>query len=489
MGGRPVRGGEPGVDVLDPATGAVVARAPLAVASEVDAAVDAAAAVQRGWGETSLARRAVVLFAFRELVNTNREELAATISREHGKVLGDARGEVARGLDAIEFACGIPHLLRGGATAQASTGIDLRDVRQPLGVVAGITPFNFPLMVPMWMHPLAIAAGNAFILKPSEQDPSVSMRVAELWRQAGLPDGLFNVLHGDADAAAALVDHRGVAAVSFVGSTPVARRVHEVGRITGKRVQALGGAKNHLVVLPDADLEQAADAAASAAYGSAGQRCMAVSVVVAVGEAATPLVAEIAARARAIRVGPWTDPEAEMGPVVSAAARDRIVRAIEGAVVAGADLVVDGRMSAAPADGGGFWVGPTLFDRVEPEQAIYAEEIFGPVLVVVRVAGFDAALELIRANPYGNGASIFTADGGAAREFESAVPAGAIGVNVPIPIPVSYHSFGGWKDSMFGEQGVYGDAGVSFYTRLKVITSRWPDSARRGVDLGFPASE
>jgi malonate-semialdehyde dehydrogenase (acetylating)/methylmalonate-semialdehyde dehydrogenase len=484
--------GSPGgqrLDVTNPATGEVVARLGVATIAEVDTAVRAATTAQVQWAHTSLARRTRVLFAFRELVAAHRDELAALISLEHGKVLADAAGEVARALDAVEFACGIPHLLRGGATSQASTGVDLRELRQPVGVVAGITPFNFPVMVPAWMHPLAIASGNAFVLKPSERVPSASLRIAELWDEAGLPPGVFTVLNGDRVVAEALVSHPDVAAVSFVGSTPVAREIHATARAAGKRVQALGGAKNHMVVLPDADLDQAADAAVSAGYGSAGQRCMAISVVVAVGPIADALVEKIAERAKTIRVGPFTDTTAELGPVISAAARDRIEQLVAQGAEQGATLALDGRRPDVAEHQDGFWVGPTLFDHVKPTHNVYREEVFGPVLSVVRVDRYDEALDLVRANPYGNGASIFTSDGGAARDFEIEVTAGAVGVNVPIPIPVSYHSFGGWKDSSFAEHGVYGDQGVAFYTRLKVVTTRWPDPSRGGVDLGFPATD
>jgi len=480
--------GDREIAVTDPATGSPIASLRVATPAEVDRAVAAARAAAGPWGATSLARRTSVLFAFRQLLDANREQLAAAISREHGKVLADALGEVARGIDVVEFACGIPQLLKGEATSQASTGIDLRQLRQPLGVVAGITPFNFPAMVPLWMHPVAIAAGNAFVLKPSERVPSASLLVADLWAQAGLPAGVFNVVNGDRSTVEALLDHPGVDAVSFVGSTPVARAVHDRARLAGKRVQALGGAKNHMVVLPDADLDQAADAAVSAGYGSSGQRCMAISVVVAVGAIGDELVEKIVTRARAVRVGPASDPAAEMGPVITAAARDRIAELIGQGAQDGAELVLDGRDPDVPGHPDGHWVGPTLFDRVRPEHAIYREEVFGPVLTVVRVATLDDALALLDANPYGNGSAIFTRDGGAARRFELEVRTGTVGVNVPIPIPVAAHSFGGWKDSAFTESGVYGPQGIAFYTRSKVVTTRWPRPADGGVELGFPST-
>jgi len=476
-------------EVTESATGAVTARVPFADAATVDRAVQAASAAARDWGRAPIGRRANVLFAFRELVHAHRDELAELITREHGKVLSDAAGEVQRGLEVVEFACGIGDLLKGEMTPGVSRGVDSYSLRQPLGVVAGITPFNFPVMVPMWMHPVAIACGNAFILKPSEQDPSPSLRVAELWAQAGLPDGVFNVVHGDREAVDAILAHPGIAAVSFVGSTPIARHVYETATAHGKRVQALGGAKNHAVVLPDADLDLAADGLVSAGYGSAGQRCMAVSVAVAVGASAEPLMERLRERIAALRVGDGLDPASEMGPLVSERHRERVASLIDAGVAEGAELAADGRGLVVEGREGGHFLGPTLFDRVRPEMTVYAEEIFGPVLVVVRCETYAEALELVNRNPYGNGAAIFTNDGGAARAFEQDVVAGMVGVNVPIPVPMAYHSFGGWKDSLFGDLHVHGRDGVRFYTRGKVVTRRWPDPAHRGVDLGFPVAE
>jgi malonate-semialdehyde dehydrogenase (acetylating)/methylmalonate-semialdehyde dehydrogenase len=403
-------------------------------------------------------------------------------------VLSDALGEVARGQEVVEFACGIPHLLKGGYSESVSTDTDVHSVRQPLGVVAGITPFNFPAMVPMWMFPVAIACGNAFVLKPSERDPSASMLLAQLWAEAGLPDGVFTVLHGDKEAVDGLLTHPDVRAVSFVGSTPIARYVYETAASNGKRVQALGGAKNHMVVLPDTDLELAADAAVSAGYGSAGERCMAISVVVAVGGVADPLVEAIAARTRAIPVGPSLDPGSEMGPLVTALHRDRVRGYVDAGVAAGARLVVDGRGFHPDDHPDGFFLGPCLFDGVTPEMSIYTDEIFGPVLSVVRVDSYEDAVRLVSDNPYGNGVAIFTRDGGAARRFEREVDAGMVGINVPIPVPMAYYSFGGWKQSLFGDTHVHGPEGVHFYTRGKVVTTRWADPAQRGPDLGFPTS-
>jgi malonate-semialdehyde dehydrogenase (acetylating)/methylmalonate-semialdehyde dehydrogenase len=473
-------------DVTDSATGEIVARVPFATREDVDRIARAAADAAPGWAATSLNRRADVLFRFRALVDARRDELAAIITREHGKVLSDAAGEVQRGLEVVDFACGIPHLSKGEMTAGVSGGVDSYSLRQPVGVAAGITPFNFPVMVPMWMAPIAVACGNAFILKPSEQDPSASMLLAELWSEAGLPDGVFSVLHGDREAVEAILDHPAIGAVSFVGSTPVARAIYERGTNAGKRVQALGGAKNHAVVLPDADLDLAADGLVSAAYGSAGQRCMAVSVAVAVGDVADRLVDAVRERMDGLVVGPGTDPASQMGPLVSSAHRAKVGALVDSGVEQGAELVVDGRELRVEGHEGGFWLGPTLFDRVEPGMRIYDEEIFGPVLVVVRRETYPEAMELVNANPYGNGAAIFTNDGGAARAFEQDVTAGMVGVNVPIPVPMAYHSFGGWKASLFGDLHVHGPDGVRFYTRGKVVTRRWPDPSQRGVDLGFP---
>jgi malonate-semialdehyde dehydrogenase (acetylating)/methylmalonate-semialdehyde dehydrogenase len=476
--------------VYDPATGEVQAQVLLAEPADVDAAVAAARAAFEGWAETSVSRRAKVMFAFRQLLDRNVGALARIVSSEHGKVLEDAKGEVLRGLEVVEFACGIPQLLKGEYSDQVSGSVDAYSFRQPLGVCAGITPFNFPAMVPMWMHPLAIACGNAFVLKPSERDPSASNFVAELYAEAGLPEGVFNVVHGDKVAVDALLDHADVAAVSFVGSTPIARHVHGRATEKGKRVQALGGAKNHAIVMPGADLGYSADQLAAAGFGSAGQRCMAVSVAVTVGEVGEPLVEEVARRAREIKVGPGLDPGSEMGPVVTPQARQRIVDYIGQGAEAGARLTVDGR--ELEMDGGGFWVGPTLIDEVGPEMSVYTEEIFGPVLSVVRADDLDGAIELINRNPYANGAAIFTGSGYEARRFQREVEVGMIGVNVPIPVPMAFYSFGGWKDSLFGDHHVHGPEGVRFYTRGKAITSRWPATQGRPAEAGslnFPTSQ
>ncbi len=473
--------------VFDPATGEQTAEVALATASEVDVAVTVAQEAFQDWRHASLARRAGVMFRFRALLDEHRDDVAAAITAEHGKVLSDAAGEVDRGVECVEFACGIPQLLKGGHSSQASTGVDVHEVRQPLGVVAGITPFNFPAMVPLWMMPNAVACGNAFILKPSEKDPSASVLIAELFHRAGLPTGVLNVVHGDAVAVNAILDHPGIAAVSFVGSTPVARHVYERGTTAGKRVQALGGAKNHMVVLPDADLDMAADAAVSAAYGSAGERCMAVSVVVTVGDVSDDLVAAIEKRIGVLRIGPGTDPASQMGPLVTQAHRDKVASYLDIAENEGADVVVDGREQEF--DGNGFFLGVSLIDRVKPEMQVYRDEIFGPVLSIMRVGTAQEALEIVNANPYGNGTAIFTRDGGAARQFEQDVQVGMVGVNVPIPVPVAYYSFGGWKDSLFGDRHMYGPEGIGFYTRSKVVTTRWPDPATSQVDLGFPTTQ
>jgi malonate-semialdehyde dehydrogenase (acetylating)/methylmalonate-semialdehyde dehydrogenase len=487
-GGERIGGSDRRSPVYDPATGVVQAEVLLAEPADVDAAVAAARAAFKGWRETSLSRRAKIMFSFRQLVDDHVDELAQIVSSEHGKVLDDARGEVLRGLEVIEFACGLPQLLKGEYSDQVSTTVDAFSFRQPLGVCAGITPFNFPAMVPMWMHPIAIACGNSFVLKPSERDPSASNLVADLYAEAGLPDGVFNVLHGDKVAVDGLIDHPDVAAVSFVGSTPIARYVHERAGAAGKRVQALGGAKNHAVVVPGADLDYVADQLIAAGFGSAGQRCMAISVAVAVGEVADPLVEKVARRARAIKVGPGIEPDSEMGPVVTAQARERIVDYIGQGVEAGAGAVVDGR--EMEFGGGGFFVGPTLFDRVEPEMSIYTDEIFGPVLAVIRVADLDAAIELINANSFANGAAIFTGSGYEARRFQREAEIGMIGINVPIPVPMAFYSFGGWKDSLFGDHHIHGSEGVRFYTRGKAITSRWPSthgtSASDASSMSFP---
>jgi malonate-semialdehyde dehydrogenase (acetylating)/methylmalonate-semialdehyde dehydrogenase len=470
--------------VYNPATGELQAEVDFASAAEVDRAVAAAKEAFPAWRALSLSRRAELMFAIRDVVHRQREEIARILTREHGKVLSDARGEVARGLEVIEFACGIPTLLKGGFSEQASTGIDVYSIRQPLGVVAGITPFNFPAMVPMWMWAPAIACGNTFVLKPSEKDPSASLYVAELLKEAGLPDGVFNVVQGDKVAVDRLLEHPDVAAVSFVGSTPIAKYVYENGTKHGKRVQALAGAKNHMVVLPDADIDMAADAAVSAAYGSAGERCMAVSVVVAVGEVADPLVEAIRERALKVKVGDGLDPASEMGPLITREHRDRVASYLDSGREQGATVVVDGRETAPEGDG--FFLGVSLLDHVTPAMDCYRDEIFGPVLCVVRVDTYDEALRLVNENPWGNGTAIFTRDGGAARKFQLDAQAGMVGINVPIPVPVGWYSFGGWKASLFGDLHAYGPESVQFYTRGKVVTARWPDPATSRVNLGFP---
>lgn len=479
------------LDVTNPATGEVTSRVALAGPEEVDRVVAAARTAYASWSETSLSARTQILLRFRELLNDRAGELAAIITAEHGKVASDAAGEVARGQEVVEFACGMPHLIKGSFTESASTGVDVHSVRQPLGVVGIISPFNFPAMVPMWFFPIAIAAGNTVVLKPSEKVPGAALWMAELWREAGLPDGVFNVVNGDGPAVDALLNHADVASISFVGSTAVARHVYETGTAAGKRVQALGGAKNHLVVLPDADLDLAADQAVSAGFGSAGERCMAISAVVAVGSIADTLVDRIASRARELRTGD-SRRDADMGPIITAEARDRIAGYVDAGEGAGASLVVDGRRVVPDADGAGFYVGPTLFDHVTTDMSIYTDEIFGPVLSVVRVATYDEAVDVVNANPYGNGVALFTHDGGAARRFSHEVEVGMIGVNVPIPVPMAYYSFGGWKSSLFGDTHAHGTEGVHFFTRGKVVTSRWVDPAVRGaqggIELGFPTS-
>jgi malonate-semialdehyde dehydrogenase (acetylating)/methylmalonate-semialdehyde dehydrogenase len=486
LGGRRVPGtsGRTGA-VYDPARGRQTGEVALASAGEVADAVKVAADASTEWGLSPLSQRTSMLFRLRELIDANRVELAAAITREHGKVRSDALGEVARGLDCVEFACGIPHLIKGAHSAEVSTGIDVHTVLHPVGVVAGITPFNFPVMVPLWMAANALACGNTFVLKPSERDPSPSLLLAELVTQAGFPDGAFNVVQGDGEAVNALITHPDVGAVSFVGSTPVARHVYETGTKHGKRVQALGGAKNHMVVLPDADLDGAADAAVSAAYGSAGERCMAISVVVAVGAVGDPLVDAIRSRIGDVVVGPGDDSASMMGPLITAAHRDRVRSYVDGAAAEGADIVVDGREPATA--GNGFFLGCTLLDGVTPGMRAYDDEIFGPVLSVVRVATLDDAIALVNANSYGNGVALFTRDGGAARRFEREIEVGMIGVNVPIPVPVAWHSFGGWKASIFGDAPIYGPEGIRFYTRQKTVTSRWPEPDTGSLDLGFPS--
>ncbi|HEY4376467.1 MAG TPA: CoA-acylating methylmalonate-semialdehyde dehydrogenase [Acidimicrobiales bacterium] len=474
--------------VYDPATGEVTAEVALATAADVDAVVQAARAAADEWRAVSLSRRTKIMFAFRDLVDRHTDDLARRITAQHGKVLGDARGEVGRGIEVIEVACGMPQLLKGGYTEQASTDVDVHSIRQPIGVAAGITPFNFPVMVPLWMAPMAVAAGNAFILKPSERDPGASLLLAELWAEAGLPPGVFSVVQGDKEAVDALLTHPLVDAVSFVGSTPIARHVYETAADAGKRVQALGGAKNHQVVLPDADLDAAADAAVSAAYGSAGERCMAISVLVAVGGIADDLVARIAARIDDLLIAPGTVDGVDMGPLVTAAHRDKVAGLVGTGVDEGATLVADGRGLVVDGHEDGFFLGPCLLDHVTPSMTVYREEIFGPVLCVVRVDSFDEALGLVRDNPYGNGVALFTRDGGAARRFTFEVDAGMVGINVPIPVPMAYYSFGGWGDSLFGDTHVHGPEGVHFYTRAKVVTTRWPTPESARPDLGFPTT-
>ena len=485
-------------DVTNPATGHVSGRVALANRADAAAVIASARQASQGWAATSLARRTQVLFSFRELLNRRKDELAHLITAEHGKVYSDALGEIARGQEVVEFACGISHLLKGGHSENASTGVDVHSKRDPLGVVGIISPFNFPAMVPMWFFPIAIAAGNAVVLKPSEKDPSAALWLANLWKEAGLPDGVFNILNGDKTAVDALLQSPDVDAISFVGSTPIARYVYEEASRHGKRVQALGGAKNHMVVLPDADLDLAADAAVNAGYGSAGERCMAISVLVAVDPVGDDLVARIAERTRTLLIGDGrasatsddaAGKEADMGPLVTREHRDKVAGFVASGEDAGAKLVIDGRDVAARGEDGGFWLGPTLFDHVTPDMEIYREEIFGPVLSVVRVPTYDDAVALINANEYGNGTAVFTNDGGAARRFENDVQVGMIGVNVPIPVPVAYYSFGGWKRSLFGDTHAHGTEGVHFFTRAKVVTSRWINPAARpegGLELGFP---
>jgi malonate-semialdehyde dehydrogenase (acetylating)/methylmalonate-semialdehyde dehydrogenase len=470
--------------VYNPAAGRQTGQVDFASVEEVDRAVQAAKRAFESWRTVSLSKRTDLFFRIRHLVDEHREDVAKLLTAEHGKVLSDAKGEVARGLEVIEFCCGIPELLKGGFSEQASTGIDVYSIRQPLGVVGGITPFNFPAMVPMWMWAPAIACGNTFVLKPSEKDPSASMFTAELLKEAGLPDGVFNVIHGDKVAVDAILEHPDIAAVSFVGSTPIAKYVYETGTKNGKRIQALGGAKNHMIVLPDADIDMAADAAVSAGYGSAGERCMAVSMLVAVGGAGDELVGAIKERLPKVKVGDGMQEDSEMGPLVTREHRDKVASYIEKGAEEGATLITDGRETAP--DGDGFFLGVTLLDEVKPEMQVYKDEIFGPVLGVTRVDTYDEAVRLVNENPYGNGVAIFTRDGGAARQFQFDVNVGMVGVNVPIPVPVAYYSFGGWKNSLFGDLHIYGPEGIQFYTRGKVVTSRWPDPATSKIDLGFP---
>ncbi len=470
-------------DIYNPATGHVTGKVDFADGARIDGAVKVATVAFDTWRHSSLTKRVQVLFAFRELVNVNKEKIAALITAEHGKVLSDAAGEVTRGLEVVEFACGIPHLLKGGFSEEVSTGVDVYSIRQPLGPVAIISPFNFPAMVPMWFFPIAIAAGNSVIVKPSEKDPSAAMFLAKLWKEAGLPDGVFNVVHGDKEAVDALLVHPGIKAISFVGSTPIAKYVYENGTKSGKRVQALGGAKNHMVVLPDADLDLTADSAINAGFGSAGERCMAISVIVAVEPVADELIARIKQRMSGLKTGDGTQ-GADMGPLVTKVHRDKVASYIAAGEKEGATLVVDGR--GVEVAGDGFWLGPTLFDNVTSDMSIYKEEIFGPVLSVIRVKSYDEALTLVNSHTYGNGTAIFTNDGGAARRYQNEVEVGMVGINVPIPVPMAYFSFGGWKNSLFGDSHAHGTEGVNFFTRGKVVTSRWLDPSHGGINLGFP---
>ena len=473
-------------DVFDPATGDVVSRVPFAGVEEISAAINAATEALPDWAATPPIQRARVMFRFKALIEEHMDDIAVLVSSEHGKTLEDARGSITRGLEVVEFACGIPHLLKGEFTEQVGTNVDSYSLRQPVGVCAGITPFNFPAMIPLWMFPLAIACGNTFVLKPSEKDPSCPLFLAQLLHEAGAPAGVLNVINGDKDAVATLLTDPGIDAVSFVGSTPIAKHVYATAAASGKRVQALGGAKNHMVVMPDADLEQATDALMGAAYGSAGERCMAVSVAVAVGSSADPLIERLAPRVRNLKIGPYSDLEAEMGPVITKEALARIRGLVDAGVTDGAELVVDGRDVSLQGYENGFFLGGCLFDKVLPEMSVYKEEIFGPVLSVVRVPDYESALQLVKANPFGNGTAIFTRDGDAARDFSNRANIGMVGVNVPIPVPVAYHSFGGWKDSMFGASNTHGMDGVRFYTQLKTVTSRWPSGIRQGADFSIP---
>lgn len=474
-------------DIYNPATGAVTARAPLAAADDVGRAVTAAKDAFAGWAATPPVRRARVMFKFKQLLDEHADELAAIITSEHGKVLSDARGEVARGIEVVEFACGIPHLLKGDFSENVGTNVDSYSMRQPLGICAGITPFNFPAMVGMWMFPVAIACGNCFIWKPSEKDPSAAVFIAELLKEAGLPDGVINVVHGDKESVDALLHHPDIAAVSFVGSTPIAQYIYETCAKTGKRVQALGGAKNHMVVMPDADMDQAADAAMGAAYGSAGERCMAISVAVAVGDAGDKLIEKIKPKVKALKIGSGMDDGIEMGPLVTKEHLSRVLSYIDLGVEEGAELIVDGRDHSHDSEG--FFMGGCLFDKVTPDMRIYREEIFGPVLAVVRAQSFDEAVELINGHQFANGTAIFTRDGDAARTFAGRIEVGMVGINVPIPVPMAFHSFGGWKDSAFGAHGMHGTEGVHFYTQLKTVTSRWPTGIRAGADFLMPVME
>jgi malonate-semialdehyde dehydrogenase (acetylating) / methylmalonate-semialdehyde dehydrogenase len=474
--------------VFNPATGEQTASLPLSTVEEVNEAVAAAKKAATGWGATPPLKRAAHMFRFKELLDRHADEIARTISKEHGKTHADARGELARGIDVVDFACGIPHLLKGEFSRNVGPEIDSWSDRQPLGVVAGITPFNFPAMVPMWMYPIAIACGNTFILKPSERDPSTSMLIWDLFQEAGFPPGVLNVMHGDKEAVDAILEHPDIKAVSFVGSTPIAEYVYTRGAAAGKRVQALGGAKNHMIVMPDADMDQAVDALMGAGFGSAGERCMAISVAVPVGEKTGDLLVEaLAPKIRLLKVGPATDPESEMGPVITAEAKRRIEGLIGQGVKEGADLVVDGRGLELQGYERGFFLGGSLFDRVTKNMIIYREEIFGPVLCVARIGSYEEAADLVNSNEYGNGTAIFTRDGDTARAFASSIEVGMVGINVPIPVPVAYHSFGGWKRSLFGDHSIYGPEGVRFYTRLKTVTTRWPTGIRGGAEFHFPS--
>ncbi|MET0499775.1 MAG: CoA-acylating methylmalonate-semialdehyde dehydrogenase [Steroidobacteraceae bacterium] len=490
IGGSVYRGrSERWSDVFNPALGKISARVNLADASTVDLAVATAQQAFASWSQTPALKRARILFSFRQLLEQHQDALASAITAEHGKVLPDARGEVTRGMEVVEFACGIPHLSTGSHSDNIGGGIDNWNLRQPLGVVAGITPFNFPVMVPMWMFPIAIACGNTFVLKPSERDPSPSLLIAQLLQQAGLPDGVFNVVHGDKDAVDALIEHPQVRALSFVGSTPIAKYIYAQGASHGKRVQALGGAKNHLVVMPDADIDQAVDALIGAAYGSAGERCMAISVAVAVGAVAEPLMASLAERTRRLKIGDGIDPSVEMGPLITAVHKAKVEGYIAKGVEEGAELVVDGRGTQVAGREHGFFTGGTLFDRVTPQMSIYREEIFGPVLSVVRVADLAAAIRLINDHDLGNGVSCYTSDGGAARTFARDIQAGMVGINVPIPVPMAWHSFGGWKNSLFGDHHAYGEEGIRFYTRYKSIMQRWPETIGKGAEFTMPVAK
>ena len=479
--GTPERSG----DVFDPATGQVTKTVDLASAKVLDEAVAAAKAAFPGWRDTSLTKRASILFAFREILNARKDEVAAIITEEHGKVLSDALGEVTRGLEVVEFACGIPHLLKGGFSEGVSTGIDVYSIRQPLGVVGIISPFNFPAMVPMWFFPIAIAAGNTVVVKPSEKDPSATNLIAQMWKDAGLPDGVFNVVHGDKESVDALLDNKDVKSISFVGSTPIAQYVYERGTAKGKRVQALGGAKNHMLVLPDADLDLAADQAINAGFGSAGERCMAISVVLAVDPIGDELVSKIQQRMGSLKTGDGRR-NCDMGPLVTKVHRDKVASYVDAGEAAGATLVEDGRGITVDGEPNGYWLGPTLFDNVTTDMSIYTDEIFGPVLSVVRGPSYEAGVQLINDHPYGNGTAIFTNDGGAARRFQNEIEVGMVGVNVPVPVPMAYYSFGGWKASLFGDSHAHGTEGVHFFTRGKVVTSRWLDPSHGGINLGFP---